>query len=79
MALNAAELKAVSWYMRDNQLRPMPSTPPKMYFKDKNGNEVTQELTTIVSEYKAWNEQDKKERAREKRIEATRNVIRRGF
>lgn len=79
MALNATELKALAWYMRDNQLKPLLSTPPIMYFRNKDGVEVSQELTTIVSEYKAWNEQDKKERAREKRIEATRNVIRRGF
>lgn len=77
MPLKAAEMKAVAWYVQDRGLKPSLSTPPRMYFKDKEGNQVEADLAGIVTEYKAWNEQDKKERAREKRVADTRRIIRR--
>lgn len=68
MVLSAKQLKAINWYRQENGLKPQLSTPPTMYFKDADGNEVTADLTSIMQEYGQWNEEDKKVRAREKRV-----------
>lgn len=74
MKISASEMKALGWYVRDRDLRPQLSTPPVMYFtKRKDGTEVKVNLAHIVTDYKAWNEEDKKERARAK-LEATRRA-----
>lgn len=68
MKLTATDTKALGWYVQDRRLRPQLSTPPTMYFTDKDGNSVTDSMFNILALYKAWNEEDKKERARQKRV-----------
>lgn len=68
MKLSAKDLKAINWYLGEHDLKPQLSTPPIIYFTNKKGEQVKAELTGIHSEYNAWNEEDKKQRAREKRI-----------
>jgi hypothetical protein len=77
MKLLAKELKALGWFMEDKHLKPMLSNPPKMFFRDQSGKEVTYDMTGIVSLHKAWSADDQKERAREKRVADTRRVIKR--
>lgn len=79
MKLSAKDQKAISWYIKDRKCRPMLSAPPQMHFRDKEGGEVVVGLDTIIDEYNAWNEQDKKERAREKRVAETRRLIKSGI
>lgn len=79
MPLNAREMKAITWYIKDRNLKPQLSAPPQMHFKNESGDTVTVDLAAIVLEYNAWNDQDKKERAREKRVENTRRLIKRAF
>lgn len=79
MKLTAKDLKAIAWFIKDKNLKPQLSTPPRMYFKEAEGTEVTYELAGIITEWSAWNEEDKKQRAREKRVADTRRAIKRGW
>lgn len=79
MKMSAKDLKALEWYIKDRKLKPQLSSPPKMYFKDENGKSVEADLTGIVLEYNAWNEEDQKRRAREKRIKDTGKLIRKAW
>ena len=75
--LKAKELKAIEWYVNNYHLKPLLSTPPTMYFKDKDGKVVKETLNGILLEYNAWNDQDKKERSRTKRVADFKKVVRR--
>ena len=77
--LKAKELKAIGWYMETYKLKPQLSVPPTMYFKDEKGELVKHDLAGIVLEHNAWNAEDQKERAREKRVADTRRVIKSGI
>lgn len=76
MSLSAKDLKAISWYITEKKLKPMLSVPPMMYFKDAEGTELAPiDLSGIVLEWSSWNDEDKKQRAQERKIAATRRVI----
>jgi hypothetical protein len=75
MKLSAKELKALGWYKDQKKLRLQLSNPPLMYFKNATGEIVTQDITGIGLEYKAYSDEDRKERSREKRVADTRRVI----
>lgn len=77
MILSAKDLKAIKWYADAHGLRPQISSPPKMYFTDFLGNQAEADLLSIHQEYDAWNKEDKKERAREKKAAEMRSMIRR--
>jgi hypothetical protein len=78
MSLSAKDYKAISWYAESNQLKVQLSAPPLMYFTRRDtGEEIRVDLQEILLLYHEWNEEDKKARAKQKRIEATRKVIRR--
>lgn len=77
--LKAKELQAIGWFIENYKLKLQLSTPPTMYFKNEEGKVVTHDLAGIVLEFNAWNEQDQKERAREKRVADTRRVIKSGI
>lgn len=79
MKMSAKQLKALEWFIREKSLKPLLSTPPKMYLRNSDGEQVDYDLNGIVLEYEAWNEEDKKERAREKRVKDTRRIIKSGF
>lgn len=69
MKLSSKDLKAINWYAQQYQLKPQLSTPPTMYFTKRDSGETLKiDLAGIVLEYSAANEEDKKTRAREKRI-----------
>lgn len=76
MNLTAKDLKAINWYITEKKLKPLLSNPPQMYFRDKDGIALEPiYLGGIVLEYNAWNEEDKKQRAHEKKVAAIRRVI----
>jgi hypothetical protein len=50
--------------MEEHGYKPKLSTPPTMYFNNREGGESSEHIDIIVSEYDTWNEQDKKARAR---------------
>lgn len=67
---SAVELKAIRWYCENNNLAPGLSSYPKMIFTDKRtGEEITEVLSDLVSQYKDWNKENLKERARQRRVE----------
>lgn len=70
MGLNAKDLKAINWYTKEHSLKLRLSTPPTMYFSNKDGKEVAEQLPVILSEYKSWNEEDKRVRASVRKTEA---------
>lgn len=70
MKLTAKDFKAISWYAEENGLHPQLSTPPIMYFRKKDGDTLKVHLDAIKLEYNAWNEQDKKIRARQRKQKA---------
>jgi hypothetical protein len=76
MSLSAKDIKAIGWYIGQKKLKPMISNPPLMHFRTAAGEEITQDLGGIVSEYNAWSADDRKERARESRIKKLRSTIR---
>lgn len=67
----AKQLKAISWYQSTNDLRIQLCNPPmQMNFTEKStGEPLTVTLETILDEWHEWNENDKKERARQRREE----------
>jgi hypothetical protein len=67
--MTSKQLKAVSWYSDSHGYRLRLSNPPmQMHFIDKRGGaEITVTLSTIISEYDAWNSEDKKSRAAERK------------
>lgn len=68
MSLTARDYKAIEWYIETNNLKPQLSAPPTMYFIDADGNEVTKSLEAIKLEWSAWNEEDKRARARARTV-----------
>lgn len=66
MALSSKEMKAIAWYAKDHRLRPQLSAYPLIRFKDFMDNTVEEDVTVIAKEYEAWNEEDKKARARQR-------------
>jgi hypothetical protein len=58
--LKAADHKAIAWWAAERKLVPQLSTPPTMYFKNADGEEIKTNLFSIVQLYKGW----KKEEAR---------------
>lgn len=75
MGLNAAQLKAIKWYCDQHNLKPALSVPPtQMIFTDKKTMRETDpvHLDAVIAEYRAWNEEDKKRRAKERRLERER-------
>lgn len=78
--LSAKDYKAIEWYMREKQLKPKLSTPPTMYFTSKlTGEEVTEQLSSIVNDYNHWNAEDQKERARQRKVAETKKIIKRAW
>ena len=77
MKLSAKDLKALGWFIQAKKLRPKLSNPPKMYFTNEAGEEVTHDLTGIVLEYKSYSEEDSKERARQKKAKDALQSVRR--
>ena len=69
MPLTANQLKALNWYKDENNLKVQLSSPPNMYFKNDKNKVVSVQIGTIMSLYNAWNEEDKKARARERALE----------
>lgn len=70
MAFTGKQLKAIQWYLLDHpELRLQLSTPPNVYFKDKRNKIVSFNVTNLTQQYDAWNEEDKKQRARERKQE----------
>ena len=75
--LSAKDYKAIAWYCKDRNLRPELSTPPVMYFTRKtDGEKIDVNLGAITREYSVWNDEDKKERAREKKALAAKQTKR---
>lgn len=68
MKLSSKELKAIGWFMKDRQLKPMLSVPPKMYFRNQSGEVETHDLTGISLLHSSWSSDDQKERARAKKV-----------
>lgn len=69
MSLTAKDYKAIDWYAKSKDLKPQLSAPPIMYFTDVNGDEVHENLESIKLQYHAWNEDDKKVCARQRKQE----------
>jgi len=69
--LTAKQLKAVNWYAGTNDLRLQLCNPPmQMNFVEKSTSEpLTVTLQLILDEYKEWNDNDKKARAKARRLE----------
>lgn len=67
MPLTASDYKAINWYCQSYDLKPQLSAAPLMRFSNTKGEHITAELETIKAEYHAWNEDDKKVRARERK------------
>lgn len=66
----AIELKAIRWYCENNNVNPGLSAYPAMSFTDKKtGERITEQLPDLVSQYREWNKESLKERARQRRIE----------
>ena len=65
----ALQLKAISWYAKEYGLKPSLSNPLiQMHFISKQTREdVTVHLDTVINEYKAWNREDIKSRAAERK------------
>lgn len=76
MSLSAKDLKAINWFTQEHKLRVQLSTPPTMYFRNQEGEMVTHDLSGITLEYKTWNEEDKKQRSQDRKIAATRRIMR---
>ena len=68
MPLSSKQLKALKWYLEEHEgLRLQLSSPPMIYFKDKHNKVVSVRISEIASAYELTNEEDKKERARDRR------------
>lgn len=74
--LSAKELTAINWYAKNNNLRPELSALPLIYFSRKivlaglEGDEVFKmDKGDILDQWKVWNEEDKKQRALERKVE----------
>lgn len=68
MGFTTTQFKAIHWYMEDNPgLRLQLSTPPKVYFKDKQNKVLSKHISELTDAYFQWNEEDKKQRARDRR------------
>lgn len=68
-ALTANQHKAIGWYASFYGYRMTLSTPPIIYFIDKDGNEVSANIDSIVGIHKGQT----KEEAKQKRKEAKQN------
>lgn len=69
MSLSAKDLKVINWYGKEHGLTPQLSTPPIIYFKRRdNGEQITADLTLMTTSWSAWNEEDKRQRARERKM-----------
>lgn len=70
LKLSAHTLEAINWYVKEHGLRAEISNPPaQMNFTRKiDGEQITVLLDTIIDEYKAWNKEDQKRRANERRL-----------
>ena len=67
-SFTSKQMKAIKWYMDENPgLRLQLSTPPNIYFKDKRNRIVSFNITALTQQYDSWNEEDKKERARQRK------------
>lgn len=65
--LKPNDYKALAWWAKERGLRPQLSTPPIMYFKDKEGNDVDPvNINSITPLYLAWREQEKKRNKKKK-------------
>jgi len=62
--LKASDHKAIAWWAEERGLKPQLSTPPIIYFKDKNGNEVSANIASLVPLYKAWKKEQSKNNKR---------------
>jgi len=77
MKLSSKNLKAINWYSENYHLKPQLSTPPIMYFMDSSGEYVDHHLDKIMLEYAAWNKEDQRRRAYEKKTADARSISRR--
>ena len=70
-SFSSKQLKAISWYADDNDLKLQLCNPPmQMNFIEKEtGMDLTVTLQTILDEYKEWNDNDKKQRAQARKLE----------
>ena len=56
--LKTSDHQAIAHFAKEHNLKMAMSTPPTIYFKDKKtGEEVKQQLDTIVGIYKGWKEE----------------------
>ena len=69
MKLLGKHLKAIGWYSKEHNYSLGLSVPPtQIFFRDKaTAESVVVHLDTIMNEYNAWNEEDKKARAKERK------------
>lgn len=80
MSISAKEYKAIAWYLKEKQLKPLLSNPPAMYFKRKdNGEQMVVQLSDIVKEFEQWSEGDAKERLRQRKVKDTGRIIRSAY
>lgn len=64
MKLKPTDHKAIAWWAEERGLVPQLSTPPTIYFKDKDEVESSANIFSLVNLYKAWKKEQQKSNKR---------------